>query len=144
MDQGQPLRNQGPVADQVRRTGTGEIVFRRTGSIRRFRPAVRRRQTEPEDRGGADPVSPEDLRFHEHQSLCGWMAAAAHVGQGCRQTVLHQVSATPAGWRGCRATPRTLVHPITLRRSYLRMRRLESAASAYRDGANRTDEWIRW
>ena len=47
------------------------LVFRRLRPLRRLRPAVRRREAEPEDRGRADPLSRAHLRHDQHPAAGG-------------------------------------------------------------------------
>ena len=48
-------------------------------------------QTQPEDSRDSHPLPSEDLRINEHQPFRGWLALAAHVGQGGREIVLRSL-----------------------------------------------------
>ena len=53
-------------------------VLRRIRSIRRFRPALRRRQAEPPDRRHPHPLPGTHLRRHQHPALGARLAPPAH------------------------------------------------------------------
>ena len=79
------------------RIAAGARVLRRVRSVRRLRPAVRRRAARPEDRRPARPLPAADVRDDEHQPLAPRLAAAPHD----RVRVLEVPRARRRSARGC-------------------------------------------